>query len=445
MSDSVTVGVLSFHNSKETKAICNAVDALGHEAEWLRSENLSVRTDDGPSPPADVVINRLLVPSMARPLDGLGLVSAIESTTPVLNPAEAVLTATHKFSAATRLVRDGLPVPDAVLAVGNDHLPGALTGDEPERRVFKFPIGTHGDATQILDAEEAPPLRHPPAQGLVQKPIDPPGDTHEDLRVYVVGDEVVGAMRRHAAFDDWRTNVARGGRVRDATDTLPEHVLDTAIDAVDALDLDIGGVDIIEGADGWYILEVNVTAGFKGLYSATGRSPAPYIARLAIERAGGNVDDELVEELAADLDDSVPTCKPALDRVPDPGERTVGYTEPIQIGGTSGSETVVAKADTGATRSSVDIALASEIGAGPILDSKTVKGGDDGSPRPIVPVTMQVQDTVHEVEVNVRDRSHLNHDVLLGRDILEHYDVRVSSRSSDSAPPTFAPTRRDNE
>ena len=35
------------------------------------------------------------------------------------------------------------------------------------------------------------------------------------------------------------------------------------------------------------MLEVNPTAGFKGFFEATGRSPAPHIARHAIERAGG--------------------------------------------------------------------------------------------------------------------------------------------------------------
>ncbi len=35
------VGVLSPHNSKETKAILNAVRALGHEPVWIRDENTS--------------------------------------------------------------------------------------------------------------------------------------------------------------------------------------------------------------------------------------------------------------------------------------------------------------------------------------------------------------------------------------------------------------------
>jgi len=47
MNDPVTVGVLSLHVSKESKAILNAVEDLGHETEWLRAENTVVKIDEG--------------------------------------------------------------------------------------------------------------------------------------------------------------------------------------------------------------------------------------------------------------------------------------------------------------------------------------------------------------------------------------------------------------
>lgn len=34
-----TIGVRSLHTSRESKAICNAVTALGSDAEWLRAED----------------------------------------------------------------------------------------------------------------------------------------------------------------------------------------------------------------------------------------------------------------------------------------------------------------------------------------------------------------------------------------------------------------------
>ncbi|TKX82906.1 30S ribosomal protein S6--L-glutamate ligase, partial [Halorubrum sp. SS5] len=92
-------------------------------------------------------------------------------------------------------------------------------------------------------------------------------------------DEIVGSMYRYAPEGDWRTNVALGGAVEDATDDMPEEAADTALYAAEVMGLDYAGVDLVEGYDGWYVLEVNPTAGFKGLFEATGTSPAPYIAK----------------------------------------------------------------------------------------------------------------------------------------------------------------------
>jgi RimK family alpha-L-glutamate ligase len=450
MDDEVRVGILSLHNSKETKALCNAVDALGHQPLWLRAENLQIEAGYGtvevdPSP--DVVVNRLLLPSADQPLATLGLAGVFDAVdAPVLNPADAAAVAVHKFAAMARLAADGLPVPPSTLGIGAHRIEGAeppadpaddelpsvaeTTGRrEPGTRVFKRPIGTHGDETRLLRAGEyAPQLVHE-SQGIVQGMIESPTDDHEDVRIYVVGDEAVGAMRRYAPDDDWRTNVARGGRVRDATPDVPEDVMQLAVDATQTLGLDYAGVDVIEGVDGWYVLEVNVTAGFKGFFEATGVSPAPHIAAHAIETVGGTVDPTSVETLAAELDDSVPDCKPPLQASPEPGEATLGYTTEVRVVGHHGAETVVAKSDTGATRTSIDLGLASEIGAGPIDDTANIRG--DGDHRPVVPVGIRLGEYTHRVQANVRDRSHLKHDVLLGRDVLGDYSVRVSRRHDD--------------
>jgi hypothetical protein len=65
--------------------------------------------------------------------------------------------------------------------------------------------------------------------------------------------------------------------LEDATESLPDAVEEIARTATAAVGLDCAGVDLIEGEDDWAILEVNPTAGFKGLFQATGRSPAPVI------------------------------------------------------------------------------------------------------------------------------------------------------------------------
>lgn len=76
----VRVGVLSLHNSKETKAILNAVEALGHTPEWLRKENTAIRIRDDAvtlEPDVDVVINRLLLSRTEHPMEALCLGNSI--------------------------------------------------------------------------------------------------------------------------------------------------------------------------------------------------------------------------------------------------------------------------------------------------------------------------------------------------------------------------------
>ncbi len=453
MTDPVRVGVLSLHNSKETKAICNAVRALGHEPRWLREENTVVRIADGEvsvDPEVDVVANRLLLTNTEQPCEELGLAGTLAGVVPVLNPPAAALRAIHKFATAVTLAEAGVQVPDALLALSSDRL-AAERDAFGEEAVFKTAIGTHGGGTWKVGPEDTVSATVGTRYAFLQSLVEPPAPTvtdggggtatagdadagadaprNRDVRVYVVGDAVVGAMFRYAPDNDWRTNVALGGAVENAADELPDAVVETALQATDVMELDYAGVDLVEGSDGWSVLEVNPTAGFKGLFEATGVSPAPYIARLAVERAGGTVEEDRVHELAATLDDSVPDCKPApVDR--SGGRTTVGYTERVVVSGTDGSTQVVAKSDTGATRTSIDTALAAEVGAGPIQQTTTVRSGSSkqSRTRPLVDIVVGVGGTQHTVTASVEDRSHMDYPLLLGRDILQDYQVDVGRR-----------------
>ena len=435
MAEDITVGVLSLHNSKETKAILNAADDLGAETEWLRKENTAVEIRDGDvvlEPDVDVVVNRLLLSKQEQPAEGLGLAATLANLRPILNPPEATLTAIHKFATATALAEAGLPVPDALLALGGDRLNAGRErfGDEA---VYKTAIGTHGGGTWKVDLDDPLNPQVGTRLAFLQSMIDPVEGRNHDIRVYVVGEHVVGAMTRYAPEGDWRTNVALGGAVEDATDGLPEEVVDIARHATEVVGLDYAGVDLVKGADGWFVLEVNPTAGFKGLFEATAHSPAPHIARQAIERAGGDVDADRVRELAATLDDSRPAAKPREEAVESVEPVTVGYIEEVLVSGTRGSKSVLAKSDTGATRTSIDARLAADIGTGPIKDIVRIKSGSvkSGRARPVVDLVVGVGGTRHTVTASVEDRSHMDYPLLLGRDILKHYQVDVRHRADE--------------
>lgn len=102
-----------------------------------------------------------------------------------------------------------------------------------------------------------------------------------DLRVLVVGDRVF-TMRRIPAKGEFRANFSLGGSVQ--VFDLDEAGVELAKDALAAVDMSIGGVDILITDDERYILEVNHTAGFVGMEKATNNN----IGRLWVEHAIAN-------------------------------------------------------------------------------------------------------------------------------------------------------------
>jgi ribosomal protein S6--L-glutamate ligase len=89
-----------------------------------------------------------------------------------------------------------------------------------------------------------------------------------DIRALVVGDRVVGAMRRVAQGDEFRSNVHRGGRA-EAIDIDPEFER-VAVQAAQIMGLRVAGVDMLEGDDGPLVMEVNSSPGLEGIETSTG-------------------------------------------------------------------------------------------------------------------------------------------------------------------------------
>jgi RimK family alpha-L-glutamate ligase len=421
--------VLSPHNSKETKAILNAVRVLGHEPVWVRDENVNSWIKNGSvhlSPGVDVLVNRLLLTKSDQQLEDLQLAALYADTTPVVNPPQAVIDTLHKYRAGTKLATAGLPVPDAffgrsprIFKEWPEHL--------SEQVAHKHTIGTNGQRMSVVSDNEPVGPTIKDEQSFVQEFLEECGDPPSDVRVYVVGDNIVGAMRRHAPEGDWRTNVALGGEVEGITNTLGSEPRRLAREATRVLGLDIAGVDLMSINGSWYILEVNATAGFKGLFSATEVSAAPHIAQLAIERLGGSVEDSAISDIESTLNDSVPECKPSSVEDQKEGE-ILGYTTRIRIYGQDGAEKTVAKSDTGAKRTSIDTDLAGQIGAGPLVGTTQVRSGavSGTETRPLVDVDLCLNGRWRTVTVSITDRSEMAYPVLLGRDVLEAYTLDIS-------------------
>jgi len=88
-----------------------------------------------------------------------------------------------------------------------------------------------------------------------------------DIRIVTIGNKVVAAMERVAPPNEFRSNIHRGGEGRLIELTSKEKEI--AVKAIQALNLKIGGVDIIRSKNGPLILEVNSSPGLEGIEKTT--------------------------------------------------------------------------------------------------------------------------------------------------------------------------------
>jgi len=195
-----------------------------------------------------------------------------------INPIPSIINARDKFHSLYILSKNGIPVPETLLTE-NVFLAtektkewgdvvikplmgslgyGSVRTSEPD---IAFHIG------KVLASINQPLY----VQKYVKKP-------QRDIRVLVVGEEVLGAVYR-ISKESWKTNVAQGARVVKAP-KIPE-VEELALKATKALGLMYSGVDIGETPDGKYVVfEVNASPLWKGFQQATGINPADKIAEL---------------------------------------------------------------------------------------------------------------------------------------------------------------------
>ncbi|MDD5936793.1 MAG: RimK family alpha-L-glutamate ligase [Clostridiales bacterium] len=104
----------------------------------------------------------------------------------------------------------------------------------------------------------------------------------KDVRLQVVGDEVVASMYRYSVNGDFRANISNGGHMRCYEPSEEEKAL--AISCCRLLELSFAGVDLLFGEDGEPIVcEVNSNAHFRNIYECTKVNTATKIIEFIIK------------------------------------------------------------------------------------------------------------------------------------------------------------------
>jgi RimK family alpha-L-glutamate ligase len=289
------VAILSARKGWHTDQLCRAIQAQGATSQLIAYESLVATLGSGGSArpagsdpfalAADVVLARIIpAGSLEQIIYRVDALHWLEDAgVRVVNSPRAIERSVDKFYTSALLQMAGLATPETIVCERSEDAIAAFRamGDVIVKPLFgSMGLGmvrVHDEeiAWRVFRALDA-------IRGVyyVQRTIDHGG---RDIRAFVVGDRVLGAIERRSADGgpQWRTNYSRGGAVRQL-DLSPEWA-ELAVRSARAVGAAYAGVDLLPAEDGTvYALEVNAIPGWRGLQEATGIDVADEIVRLAL-------------------------------------------------------------------------------------------------------------------------------------------------------------------
>ncbi|MEJ2540640.1 MAG: 30S ribosomal protein S6--L-glutamate ligase [Gemmatimonadota bacterium] len=185
--------------------------------------------------------------------------------------SEAIARSRDKLRSMQLLAGEGVGLPITGFAHSSRDNKGLISMVGGTPLILKLLEGTQGMGVVLAETRKAAEsvigaFRQLDANILIQEFI---GEAQgSDVRAFVVGGRVVAAMERHAAADEFRSNLHRGGTANPVRLTAKER--NTAIRAAKVMGLAVSGVDLIRSERGPLVLEVNSSPGLEGIETTTG-------------------------------------------------------------------------------------------------------------------------------------------------------------------------------
>lgn len=203
---------------------------------------------------------------------------------PVFNSSEAIEISDNKIDSYQLFAQHHLPIPETIAAPKIFPHPTELDTESFSEigEILGFPLvikeafGSFGKQVYLVHDEnemlnKAREIQDRPY--LFQKFIET--SFGRDIRLNVVGDQVVAAMIRTSA-NDFRANVTAGAGMEVYSPTKRE--IELAVAATKAIGADYAGVDLLFGDNQQPILcEINSNAHIRNIYNCTGINVADYI------------------------------------------------------------------------------------------------------------------------------------------------------------------------
>lgn len=192
-----------------------------------------------------------------------------ELSVPVVNRARVIERTVDKVMTSHMLLKNGVSTVPAWSFESSNEMESFLESNlgMQEKFVMKPMFGSRGRGLMLLNSvADLPDSEAIAGVYYLQKFVSTSGELWRDWRVMVSGGQAVCAMERRS--ENWITNRAQGAKCFPAE--LAPQALELSERAVDAVDADYGGVDIIQTQQGeWQVLEINGVPAWRGLQSVT--------------------------------------------------------------------------------------------------------------------------------------------------------------------------------
>ncbi len=202
----------------------------------------------------------------------------------VMNGYLSIKRAKNKLRTAQLLSKNGIPIPDTIVVRKLEYIDNAISKVGGYPVILKTPFGTYGSGVVIVESKRSLLSALSTVWNddilLIQRYVAEANG--KDYRVFVLGNDIVGAMERSAREGEFRSNLHLGGTA--SVVDLTEEEKRVAVESAKALGLQMAGVDLLRSNDGPVVMEVNGNPGFYGLMSVTGIDIADAIVKYAIRQ-----------------------------------------------------------------------------------------------------------------------------------------------------------------
>lgn len=206
---------------------------------------------------------------------------------PVINKYLPVARAKSKLRSMQILTKAKIRVPNTVVVRKFEYLDRAIKQVGGYPIVVKSVFGNQGSSVAIIESRRSlySALDILWRSGdsnilLIQEYVAEAENS--DYRAFVVGDKVVSSMKRTAKSGEFRSNVHLGGDVEAVDLTMEEKRM--AIKSTKLMGLDYSGVDIMRGADGPIVVEINANPGFAGINEVSDADVTELVVKYALKK-----------------------------------------------------------------------------------------------------------------------------------------------------------------